>query len=165
MSFPFTWLTLFFSPLVFLGPHLQHMEVPGLGAESELQLLAWAMVTATQDLSHVCPLQLLSESPPPSTPVKLALPGGYQQSESSLWHITFTTDLNPCSSCHSTRSSPCHHPKSKSTPTPHPTERRWTIQSPTKIVINYKRFLYIEVLVTQRFLSFSCQDASWSEWI
>ena len=24
----------------FLGPHLQHIEVPGLGVESELQLLA-----------------------------------------------------------------------------------------------------------------------------
>ena len=30
--FPF----FFFSPPVFLGPHLQHMEVPRLGVESEL---------------------------------------------------------------------------------------------------------------------------------
>ena len=38
----------------FLGPHLWHMEVPRLGAESELQMLAY--ITATRDLSHVCNL-------------------------------------------------------------------------------------------------------------
>ena len=38
----------------FLGPHLWHMDVLGLGVESELQLLAYATATATQDLSHVC---------------------------------------------------------------------------------------------------------------
>ena len=37
----------------FLLYHLWHMEVPGLGIESELQLLAYATATATQDLSHV----------------------------------------------------------------------------------------------------------------
>ena len=42
--------------LVFLGLHLQHMEVPRLGVESELQLLAYSAATATQDLSHVCNL-------------------------------------------------------------------------------------------------------------
>ena len=31
----------------FLEPYLQHMEVPKLGVESELQLLAYATVTAT----------------------------------------------------------------------------------------------------------------------
>ena len=35
----------------FLGPHLWHMEVPRLGVDSELQLLAYT--TATQDPSHV----------------------------------------------------------------------------------------------------------------
>ena len=44
--------------LVFLvglfGPHLQHMEVPRRGAESELQLPAYT--TATPDPSHVCDL-------------------------------------------------------------------------------------------------------------
>ena len=42
---------LFFFFLVFLGLHLQHMEVPRLGVQSELQLLAYA--TATFDPSHV----------------------------------------------------------------------------------------------------------------
>jgi len=31
----------------FLGPHLQHMEVPKLGTESELQLLAYANIHST----------------------------------------------------------------------------------------------------------------------
>ena len=32
----------------------KHMELPRLGIESELQLLAYATATAMQDLSHVC---------------------------------------------------------------------------------------------------------------
>ena len=32
------------------------MEVPRIGVESELQLLAYTTATATQDLSHVCNL-------------------------------------------------------------------------------------------------------------
>ena len=42
-------LLLFF---VFLGLHLQHVEVPRLETESELQLLAYTIATAMQDLSH-----------------------------------------------------------------------------------------------------------------
>ena len=34
---------------VFLGPHLWHMEVPRLGVESELQLLAYTTATAMPD--------------------------------------------------------------------------------------------------------------------
>ena len=37
---------------VFLGPHMQHMEVSRLEVESELQLPAYA--TATRDLSCIC---------------------------------------------------------------------------------------------------------------
>ena len=40
----------------FLGPYPQHMEVPSLGAESELQLLAYTIATAMPYLSHVCEL-------------------------------------------------------------------------------------------------------------
>ena len=36
--------------------HLQHMEVPRLGVESELQLLAYSTATATPDPRHVCSL-------------------------------------------------------------------------------------------------------------
>ena len=42
--------------IVFLGPHLQHMEVPRLGVELELLLLAHAIAKATPDLSHICNL-------------------------------------------------------------------------------------------------------------
>ena len=37
----------------FLGLYLQYMEVPRIGAESELQLLANATATARQDLSRI----------------------------------------------------------------------------------------------------------------
>ena len=41
----------------FLGPHPQRMEVPRLGVQPpELQLLAYAIATAMQDLSHICDL-------------------------------------------------------------------------------------------------------------
>ena len=46
--------------LCFLGPHLRHMEVPRLGVELELQLLAYTTATATQDLSHICDLHYSS---------------------------------------------------------------------------------------------------------
>ena len=51
----FTLLFLFFYFLFFcfLGPHLQHMEIPRLGVESELQLPAYTTATAVQNLSHV----------------------------------------------------------------------------------------------------------------
>ena len=40
----------------YLGLHLQHMEVPRLGVESELQLPAYTTATARQDLSCICNL-------------------------------------------------------------------------------------------------------------
>ena len=43
-----------FNFFFFLQPHLVHKEVPRLGVESELQLLAY--VTATATLSHICHL-------------------------------------------------------------------------------------------------------------
>ena len=39
-----------------LGPQPQHMEVPRLGVQLELQLLACTIVTAMWDPSHVCNL-------------------------------------------------------------------------------------------------------------
>ena len=46
----------FFLSFVFLGLHLQHVEVPRLGVELELQLPAYTTVTAMLDLSCVCNL-------------------------------------------------------------------------------------------------------------
>ena len=40
----------------FLGLHPQHMEVPRLGVELEIQPLAYTTATATGDLSRVCNL-------------------------------------------------------------------------------------------------------------
>ena len=40
----------------FSGTHLQHIEVPRLGVKSELQVLATATATATQDPSLICNL-------------------------------------------------------------------------------------------------------------
>ena len=59
----------FFSPLwvflfcfvCFLGLNPQHMEVPRLGVEAELQLPAYTTVTATHDLSHICKLHHSSQ--------------------------------------------------------------------------------------------------------
>ena len=47
---------LFFCFLFFLGPQVLHMEVPRLGAESELQLPAYTTAIATWDPSLVCNL-------------------------------------------------------------------------------------------------------------
>ena len=41
---------------LFLGPHPQHLEVPRLGVQSELQPLAYTRATATPDLSCICDL-------------------------------------------------------------------------------------------------------------
>ena len=44
----------FFLFFFFLGPLPQHMEVPSLGVQSELQLPVYTTATATWDPSHVC---------------------------------------------------------------------------------------------------------------
>ena len=41
---------------VFLGLHLQHMEVPRLGVQLETELLAYTTATAMLDLSCICDL-------------------------------------------------------------------------------------------------------------
>ena len=57
-SYPFStqflrWFLKFLFYFCFLGPHLRHMEVPRLGVQSELQLLAYATATAMQGPSCV----------------------------------------------------------------------------------------------------------------
>ena len=44
----------YFFITIFLGLHLPHSEVPGLGFESEPQLHVYTTATATPDPSHVC---------------------------------------------------------------------------------------------------------------
>ena len=61
-SFQFSFLFLFFFFFFcFLGPHLQHMEVPRLEVESELQLLVYTRATAMHDLSRICGLHHSSQ--------------------------------------------------------------------------------------------------------
>ena len=43
----------------FLGQHLQHVEVPRLGVESELP--AYTTATATRDPSHICNIRHTSQ--------------------------------------------------------------------------------------------------------
>ena len=52
---------------VFLGLHLQHMEFPTLGVESELQLLAYSTATAMPDPSLICDLTTAHSSAGSST--------------------------------------------------------------------------------------------------
>ena len=60
-------LVLFLSPWPFFsfffpqGPCPRHMKIPRLGVEMDLQLLAHATATATQDLSRVCDLHHSSQ--------------------------------------------------------------------------------------------------------
>ena len=46
---------------VFLGLQVWHMEVPRIGVESELLLLAYTTATSTRDRSHICDLHHISE--------------------------------------------------------------------------------------------------------
>ena len=47
---------IFFFFFNFLGPLMLHMEVPRIGVESELQLLAYTTATAMQDPGCICNL-------------------------------------------------------------------------------------------------------------
>ena len=53
--------SLFFFFFCILGLHPQHMEVPSLGVELKLQVLAHATATVTQDPSRVCDLYQSSQ--------------------------------------------------------------------------------------------------------
>ena len=51
---PLLWIVSQYSFFFFLEPHPQHMEVPRLGDQLELQPPAYTTVTATPDTSRVC---------------------------------------------------------------------------------------------------------------
>ena len=53
--FYFYFFILFYF-IAFLGPHLRRMEVPRVGIESEVQLLAYTTASAMQDPSCICDL-------------------------------------------------------------------------------------------------------------
>ena len=54
LVFTFLFIYLFILSFVYLGLHPQHMEVPRLGIQSELLLLAYSRATAIPDPSHIC---------------------------------------------------------------------------------------------------------------
>ena len=58
-------LSLFFFSFFFLRPHLWHMEVPGLGFESELELPAYTTATAMQIPAHLRPTAQLTATSDP----------------------------------------------------------------------------------------------------
>ena len=66
LSYLFFILKLYYhyilSSSIILGSHLPYMEVPSLGAELELPLLAYTSATAVPDLSSICDLQLLTSN-------------------------------------------------------------------------------------------------------
>ena len=63
---PEFWGGVLFVRFAFLGPHLQHVEVPWLGVESELQLLAYATATAnTRSELRLQPTPQLTATPDP----------------------------------------------------------------------------------------------------
>ena len=86
---------LFIYLFVFLGPHLWHMEVPRLGVQSKLQLLAYTTATETLDWSHVCNLYHSSQQCQILNPLSQARglnphPHGYQSGllmAESLWEL------------------------------------------------------------------------------
>ena len=47
------WTFAVLTRFLFLGPHVLHMEVPRVGVQSELQLLAYTTATATPNLSSI----------------------------------------------------------------------------------------------------------------
>ena len=47
--------------ICFLGTHPWHTEVPRLGVQLELHLLAYTTATTRQDLSHICNLHHSSQ--------------------------------------------------------------------------------------------------------
>ena len=55
------WKVYLFIYLVFCRPHLPPMDVPMLGVESELQLLAYTTATAMRNLSCICDLHHSSQ--------------------------------------------------------------------------------------------------------
>ena len=77
----------------FLGPQLQHMEVPRLGVESELQLLAHT--TATWDPSRICNLHHSSQQCQIPDPLSRARDRTFILMDTSHIHFHYATGGTP----------------------------------------------------------------------
>ena len=78
----------------FLGMHLQHMKVPSLGVEWELQLPAYT--TATQDPSLICDLHHSSQQYRILNPLSEARDQTRNLMDISQIHFPCTADENSC---------------------------------------------------------------------
>ena len=86
----------FFLSFWFLWIHLIYTEVPSLGVESELQMLAHGIATAMQDLSCIC--ELYHSSQQCQYPIHWVRPGIKPTSAYTIW-ICFcctTWEILPC---------------------------------------------------------------------
>ena len=81
----------------FLGPHLWHMEVPRLGDELELQLLA--STTATPDASHICDLHHRSRQHQILSPLSQVRNWTQNLMVPSRIHFRCTTTGTPVNTC------------------------------------------------------------------
>ena len=81
---------------VSLGLHPRHMEVPSVGVESGLQLLAYAADTATQDLSCVCDLHHSSRQHQILNPLSEARNQTHIPVDTSQAHYPWATTGTPC---------------------------------------------------------------------
>ena len=80
----------------FLGPHLWHMEVPRLGVESELQLLAYTTASATWDPSCICDLHHSSRQCQIPDPLSEAKDRTHILMDISWIHFCCITMGTPC---------------------------------------------------------------------
>ena len=79
----------------FLGPHTWHREVPRLGVEVELQLLAYTTPTARQDLSHICNPRHSSRQRWIHNPLRGARDRTHVLMDTSQIHFCFATTGTP----------------------------------------------------------------------
>ena len=86
----------FFFFFFFFGLQVQHMDVPRLGAESELQLQAYTIVTAMPDLSHVFDLHHSSQQHRILNPLSGARDQTCILGDTSQVHFHQATRGTPC---------------------------------------------------------------------
>ena len=79
----------------FLGPHPWHMEVPWLGVELELQLLAYTTATAMWNPSYICDLYHSSQQSQIPDPLHEARDQTQVLMDTSQIHFHYTTTGTP----------------------------------------------------------------------
>ena len=80
----------------FLGLHQQHIEIPRLGAESELQLLAYTTAIAIQNPSRICDLHHSSQQHQNLNPLSKARDRTHVLMVTSWVHYHWATMGTPC---------------------------------------------------------------------